>query len=307
MNFVGQQETYSDDLNEVDNYIEHYGTPHSGDVPHSGRYPWGSGDSRFKDAGSFLNRYHELRKSGMSDAQAAKALDMTTNQIRAYRSIATNQERAALSAKAYKLKERGWGATAIAKKLSESEGREINESTVRSLLDPSRKARMDSTTQLAESLKKTIPEGGAVSIGKGDELFLGVTADKLKVATTMLESEGYQVQNLYVDQLGMKGKKVTVKVLAAPGAKLDDLYNNPDKVAFIAKSEPITEANDLGLKPPVAVKSSRVAVRYGDKGFGLRKMALWRSILKRSIFVFHQKASIKSMLRFESLSMEPIT
>lgn len=266
MNVVGQQETYSDDLNEVDNYIEHYGTGHEGNIPHSGRYPWGSGDSRFKDAGSFLSRYHELRKSGMSDAQAAKALGMTTNQIRAYRSIATNQERAALSAKAYKLKERGWGATAIAKKLSESEGREINESTVRSLLDPSRKARMDSTTQLAESLKKTIPEGGAVSIGKGDELFLGVTADKLKVATTMLESEGYQVKNLYVDQLGMKDKKVTVKVLAAPGAKLDDLYNNPDKVAFIAKSEPIAEANDLGLKPPVAVKSSRVAVRYGDKG-----------------------------------------
>lgn len=270
MNFVGQQETYSEDMNESEEYIEHYGTPHVGGTPHSGRYPWGSGDSRFKDAGSFLNRYHELRKSGMTDAKAAEALGMTTNQIRAYRSIATNQERAALASRAYRLKEKGWGATAIAKKLSETAGREINESTVRSLLDPSRKDRMDSATKIAESLKLTIPKDGAVEIGKGTELFLGVSADKLKVATTMLESEGYTVKNIYVDQLGMKGKKVTAKVLMAPDAKLDDIYNDSSKLAYIAKGIPKEDAGNLGMQPPVAVKSSRVMVRYKEDG-GIKK------------------------------------
>ena len=267
MIIVGQQESYSNDMNESDDYIEHYGTPHVGSVPHSGRYPWGSGDSRFKDSSSFLNRYHELRKSGMSDAQAASALGMTTNQIRAYRSIATNQERAALASRAYALKEKGWGATAIARELSESMGREYNESTVRSLLDPSRKDRMDAASKISESLKATIPKNGAVEIGKGTELFLGISSDKLKVATTMLEAEGYTVQNIYVDQLGMKGKKVTSKVLMAPGAKLDDIYNDPSKLAYIAKANPIEETGSMGMKPPVPVESSRVKIRYKeDKG-----------------------------------------
>ena len=44
-------------------FIEHYGTPHVGMVPHSGRFPWGSGED--PDQGTpttFLERIEKLRK-----------------------------------------------------------------------------------------------------------------------------------------------------------------------------------------------------------------------------------------------------
>lgn len=40
-----------------DEYLLHYGTPR-----HSGRYPWGSGDSPYQRSGDFLSRVDELKK-----------------------------------------------------------------------------------------------------------------------------------------------------------------------------------------------------------------------------------------------------
>lgn len=269
MSIAGQQETFSDDTTDE---LEHYGIKRR-----SGRYPWGSGEDPYQSSGGFLSRYHELRKAGFTDAEIAKTFtgewnqgQVTSDQVRAWRTIAVAERRAELSSQAWKLKEKGWSNVAIGKKLGTPD-EPIRESTVRSLLNPHSQARTEATLKLADSLKATIPKDGAVDIGKGTELFLGVSADKMKVATAMLEAEGYTVHNLYVEQLGVKGQKTTVQVLAAPGVTTRDLYNNKTKVTSIAKSDRENKkAGNLGIQTPVSLDPKRVKVRYSEDGGELK-------------------------------------
>ena len=51
----------SSKMSEED-FIEHYGTPHVGMIPHSGRWPWGTGeDEVLGTPNSFLDRIQQLR------------------------------------------------------------------------------------------------------------------------------------------------------------------------------------------------------------------------------------------------------
>ncbi|PIM65883.1 hypothetical protein CTU88_46530, partial [Streptomyces sp. JV178] len=52
--------------------------------------------------------------------------------------------------------------------------------------------------------------------GKGVELHLNISHQKLRDARRLLESEGYKTQYVKVEQLGT-GKFTTYKVLTAPG------------------------------------------------------------------------------------------
>lgn len=122
-------------------------------------------------------------------------------------------------------------------------------------------------TKIADSLEKTIGKDGAVDIGRGVELYLGTSQDKLKAATEILRQKGYEVRNLYIEQQGT-GKKTTVKVLAAPGVTSRQLYLEPDRIKQLAKSidDVGGHSGNLGIDPPVAVSDKRVKVRYAEEG-----------------------------------------
>lgn len=45
-------EVFYDDL---ETYLFHSGTPHDGEIPHSGRFPWGSGESAFQRPHDFYS------------------------------------------------------------------------------------------------------------------------------------------------------------------------------------------------------------------------------------------------------------
>lgn len=61
----------------------HYGMPRR-----SGRYPWGSGENPYQHSGDFLSRVNELKKQGLSEAEIAESIGLTTTQLRVQKSLA---------------------------------------------------------------------------------------------------------------------------------------------------------------------------------------------------------------------------
>ena len=250
-------------------YLAHYGTPHAGSTPHSGRYKFGTGDKwEGKDPTTarqdIVGQVARLKAQGITNStDIARALNMTTTEYRARYSVAFNAEKAANIHKATQLKDQGWSNTAIGREMG------VPESTVRGWLKPGAEARHDIATDIASKLEATIPKDGAVDIGKGSELWLGTSADKLKVATQMLMDKGYSVQYIYEKQLtGGVGQKTTIKMLCAPGVKNVDIYNDRSKLKSVAKNiDDVEPGESLAMKAPVSIDGKRVKVVYAEDTF----------------------------------------
>ena len=133
-----------DDELTDDEYLLHYGTPR-----HSGRYPWGSGDSPYQRSSDFLSRVEELKKKGLSEAEVASSMGVSSTRLRALVSLAKRERRTIYIQKLGTLKEEGISNIEIADKLGLK-----GESTVRSLLNNDAKARMNLAEDLADNLKK---------------------------------------------------------------------------------------------------------------------------------------------------------
>lgn len=241
------EESYED-------FLMHYGTPR-----HSGRYPWGSGKNPYQRMAGFMGRVQELKKQGLSELEIAKSMGMTSKQLRARYSYAKDEVRLADAAFAWRLKEKGYSNTAIGERMG------INESSVRSLLDPGIQQRTEATRATMTYLKEQVKDLGFVDVGAGTELYAGVSKTKLDTALEQLQMEGYEVHNVKTLQLGT-GKMTTVKVLCPPGTTWAEVQNNQDKIkSVVGWSEDGGQTWDLP-KDPVAVSSSRLDVRYGSEG-----------------------------------------
>ena len=130
------EESYSGDDESLYDF-EHYGTPHQGTTPHSGRYKWGSGDEdSLTRANGLLGQVARLKEQGIRNStEIARALGMTTTEYRARYSMAWNEAENYTRNRALNLHKQGWGATAIGKELGRSE------STVRGWLKDGREVR----------------------------------------------------------------------------------------------------------------------------------------------------------------------
>lgn len=237
----------------------HYGTPR-----HSGRYPWGSGKDPYQRSKNFRAHVMDLKNKGMSETDIAKAMGMTTTQLRAKMHISKTEIRSAEAAEARKLKDKGYSNVAIGKKLGRSE------STVRSLLDEERRARNDVTTNTANALKEKVDDVGVIDVGVGSERYLGVSRTALKNSLAILEEQGYQVSNIYVDQLGTN-HSTTMQVLMRPGEDIQNVYDHLDSVKMVKDMH--TEDNGktwYHLEPPASVDSKRIMVNYAEDG-GIEK------------------------------------
>ena len=256
-----------------ESYLAHYGTPHVGTTPHSGRYKYGSGEKwRDKDPvtgrNSLLAQVARLREEGITNSTAiAEALGMTTTEYRARYSVAFNEEKQANISKANRLHDQGWSNVAIGKEMG------VPESTVRGWLKPAAQARRDIALDIADKLEASIPKNGAIDIGAGTELYLGVSADKLKTSIKILEDKGYTVRYLKENQLTTgPGKKTTIKVLCAPGVDVkgeEGLYQHRDRITYLTKPLKDLEPGTSGAyHDPVSLDSKRVKVVYAEDEFG---------------------------------------
>lgn len=239
----------------MDDKLEHYGI-----LRRSGRYPWGSKNNVPQRAASLLDITNQLRAEGLTDKEISTSFGMTIQDMKNARSIAISEQWMARSNEASNLKEKGWSNVAIGKKMG------VNESTIRSYLDPSRKARMEIQSSTADALKKAVAEKKYIDIGTGVENYMGISDTKLKSAIGRLKDEGYQVHYIKQEQATNPGKYTRVQVLTAPGVAWKDVNANKDKIQIPGFYTENSGKTYEQIKPPVSVSSKRLEVVYGPEG-----------------------------------------
>lgn len=232
---------------------------HYGILRKSGRYPWGSGGPEYASNKSFLGMVEGMRKEGMSESEIAKGLGISTTELRAAKSIAKNEEKAANIAMAQRLRDKGMSNVAIGKRMG------IPEPTVRAMLAPGAKVKADVLEATSSMLKEQVAKKQFVDIGAGVEHHLGISKEKLNVAVARLKEEGYAVHNVQVDQLGTN-KKTLIKVLAPPGTTYTDIVTDKSRIQQIGEFSNDGGLSFLGIKPPLSVSAKRVGVRYAEDG-----------------------------------------
>lgn len=246
-------------------FLAHYGI-----LRKSGRYPWGSGGTQNKRNRDFLDYIENLRKQGLSDTEIARGIGeegigkgkpISTTTFRAARSIARNQQKAATMAQAQRLRDRGWSNVKIGERMG------LNESSVRALLAPGEKDKIDVLNAVTNKLKDAVAEKKFVQVGSGVELHMGISENKLKTAVAALREQGYEVHSVQVDQLGTApGNKTTIKVLAPPGTKYKDIAAHTEDIKLIDDFSEDGGRSFFGIKPPLSINSKRIAVRYKEDG-----------------------------------------
>lgn len=238
-------------------FLLHYGTPR-----HSGRYPWGSGDDESSSIPrnmSFLDHVESLKKSGLTEVEVAKAVGLTTTQLRAAKSIEKNRVKQDQINQAQRLKDKGYSNVAIGERMK------LNESSVRALLAPGEKDKLDILHTTANRLKDRIDEVGYLDVGTGVESHIGVSRTKLNDAIVMLEAEGYKKHYVKIAQLGT-GKETSMKVLAAPGVPYSEVFKNRYEIKQFTDYSEDGGRTFNTVKPPLSISSKRVGVRYAEQG-----------------------------------------
>jgi DNA-directed RNA polymerase specialized sigma24 family protein len=242
-------------MNDV---LMHVGTPHEGMTPHSGRYPFGSGEHGHQRDTSFLYRVEEYKKAGITDEKKlVEALGLkSTTEYRDLLSNAKAADRAAKVARASHLyNDKHLGYTEIGREMG------VNESTVRSWLNPEIKERAEIGRNTAQMLKENVDKKKYIDVGVGVENWLGISQTKLRAAVKSLEKEGYHVETLYVEQLGT-GKQTTLKVLCGPDTTWADVSKNRDKISLCTQYTENGGRSYLNLEKPVSVDSKRIQINY---------------------------------------------
>lgn len=252
--------TYDADSEEA-NSIKHYGI-----LRKSGRYPWGSGGEEgpsgaSRRARTFMEMVKDLESQGLSKSEIAKGLGFdSTTQLRDTVTIARNAQRREDQLTAEKLRAKGWSATEIGKHM----GR--NESSVRQLLDPSVKERTMILENTTNMLREEVDKGGWLDIGRGTEYYIpgGLSKEKLRAAVSILKDEGYKQIDVQVDTATKN--KTTVKTLCPPGTTYKDVVTSKDQIKTLTKITEDGGRTFLGLHPPLAISSDRIAINYKDVG-----------------------------------------
>lgn len=250
-------------------FLEHYGTPHEGSIPHSGRYAWGTGDTGgTQRAADFRAFATEMRRKTnpdtgkkYTDTEIARAFGISSTEGRKLLSIDRNAERAGNISRAMNLRDSGMSPEAIAEKM----GQPV--STVRSWLNPKMLDNATSQQNIANTLKEQLTSKPYLDIGEGVHAQLNVSEVKLKNAVKMLENEGYKVYTIKVEQATNPNKKTTIQVLTKDDVTWQEVNENREKI----RSPLGVWSEDNGrtmrnVQPPVSIDSSRIAVRYKEDG-----------------------------------------
>ena len=254
---------FTNDASTGSEAISHYGTPR-----HSGRYPWGSGE-KYQRSKTVLSNIQELSDKGYGDADIAKALGYkSVGELRQIKSNAKAEKRAGDRAQAIRWRDKGMSNTAIGERLG------MPESSVRNLFKDAMTERANKTANIANTLKEQVAEKKYLDVGAGVERQLGISKEKLKNATKMLEDEGYVVQNIYLPQATNRNQKTTIKVLSKDDVTKKELYDNREKIRSVDgvyfEDDGKTTRN---IEPPQSIDSKRIMIRYNEEG-GLNRDGL---------------------------------
>ena len=255
-----------------DEELMHYGMPRR-----SGRYPYGSGKNGYQHSKDFLGRIKELKDSNFTytdengkkwtgDNAIAKSMGLTSSEYRRQVSWANYEERCLQVATAKSLQEDGLGPTAIGKKMG------LNESTVRSLLNPSSEDKMNQAMETVNLLRKNLEEKGMIDVGSDVARELGISKERLDMAIDYLEkAEGCPVYKGGIPQPTNPGQQTNQRVLCLPGTKHNEIYDY-DKVKTINDyvSDDGGDTYHKKFTYPESLDSKRLKIRYNEEG-GIEK------------------------------------
>ena len=247
--------------------ILHYGMKYR-----SGRYPYGSGDDPYQHGRDFLGRIDELKKQGWTEtAENIKkefGENVTLSDYRNEKKWCEYERRLRNVETAKRLRDKeGLGPTEIGRRMG------INESTVRSLLNPDSEAKMKIAKDTADFLKSKVDENehGMLDVGKGTGLRLRVSKEMLNAALYGLEGDGYVVYTGGIPQPTNPGQQTIQKVLCKPGTPHSAIYDY-DKIGTIDDyiSRDGGKTFEKKFTYPESLDSKRLKIRYAEDG-GIEK------------------------------------
>lgn len=236
---------------------------HIGIKRRSGRYPWGSGQNPHQRQRSWLDEIESLRKKGITETKIAEAFDITTTDLRAFKTIAKNELRKAEATQALMLRAKGYSNVAIGQRMGK------NESSIRALLEPAAQAKREITLVIADKIREHMADGSYLDIGAGSEQYMRVSKEKLATAISVLKQEGYEVKYLRIPQLGTQNL-TSVKILTPPGVTYSEVAKNKDKIKVFEQTTDDGGRTFYGLLPPKNVKSKRIEIAYAEDGGSLK-------------------------------------
>lgn len=218
------QDAILDSSPEYDEFLAHIGcTQEESNDPTptgSGRYLKGSGENPLQHPKTFADRLARLKRDGWVETAENIRMEFgcSTTEFRAMKKIADHEERAKNVDLAKSLMEKHNGnRSAVAREMSDILGRDVRESTIRSWLDAKTATRKSAAQTTAELIKKELDTKGAIDVGRGVELELGISQETLKESLTMLEMEGYLVTSFGLKQVtGKANQQTTTKVIMSP-------------------------------------------------------------------------------------------
>ena len=274
-------------------YLAHSGKGHDENPPGrgSGRYPWGSGNRKHQHDWDVKARMDKLAAQGMSQADIAKAMGYTKydyytketkpsiSKYKAERQIAVRNIRMdefeeILWYDSHKDPETGKPYTN--KKIAELMGLP-NESSVRTKRNNAYEE--DPIFKATDKLKQAVKENGYLDVGKGTELYVGLSPDSFKTSLEVLRNEGYEIYPLKQEQNNNPGgNKTTTMVLIAPN-KVGENDKQTFKDAYEAlKSGKISRlkddddvSNPLSQRvhqweDPIKVPLKKIEIKYDEEG-----------------------------------------
>ena len=248
------------------NYIQEDILMHYGVKRRSGRYPWGSGKNPYQHSGDFLARYEELQGLGKTEKEIAEEMGLSTTDLRMQVRVAKHERRALQADRARSMRDDGMTLDEIAQALGFA-----NDSSVRALLNENTSANKNKARVTADILKKELAEKGAIDVGTGAELELGVSSGVLDEALFILETEGYSRFGVGVPQVNDPSKRTITPVIANPDVTQKMVYDDYSLVKSLGEYHS-TDGGDSWDKReyPASIDSSRVKIMYGDEGGSLK-------------------------------------
>lgn len=246
-------------LSSID--ICHEGTPHEGSIPHSGRYPYGSGLEPYKKAKDFNARVNQMRKEGKTEAEIAEAFGMSINHVRAKVSYNDEMWRAKSHELMWKMHEAGYSNTQIGKELG------INPTSVGSAIKAWERGEKTPVMNTVKAFETVLKDGYVVDCGKGVAAHLGVSEEAVIKATRYLELQGYQLYtDIGIPQVTNEHQVTPTRLVAPKGMSTSDILSDMTQIKL-----PIEYSEDGGKtltkrQVPVEVARDRIYVRYAEDG-----------------------------------------
>lgn len=256
-------------LNGDESFLMHYGMPRR-----SGRYPWGSGEDPYQHGRDFLGRVEELRKQGITytdektgktytgDTAIAKSMGLSSSQFRTQIGLASGERKLDQYQTIKRLKEKenmGWSD--IGRKMN------LSESTVRSMYNNGITDRMKQAKETADFIRREVDKKGMVDVGRGVELELRISKERLNQALHILEMEGYPIYGGGVPQINTHGQQSNEKVICVPGTPHKAIFDHANVHSlknYISRDDGKTFEKKFHY--PESMDPKRLMVRYAEDG-----------------------------------------